>query len=279
MTRKQLHILSLPPIYQGSALLALCTIGSAFGNSLEPVAVLVVLQLLLSLVTFDWLMDGGTGNFATVGLITLAQGIGSTMAFAGTFSFPTPNLTTISITFIFCLLLCLSLTVGALLPQYLLHQHLGDTPFTRLYTFPVLFGACSTCVRSLLGSYTSIAVPFTDIEPLYQLASLFGVYTIELILCLFVTHAYAHIRPSPPPLSSKLKRHSLWALCSFFAVLTLVGSRDHLIRFYQHDLSNFVYPTLRASCLITENTNISTGSHAAEVGSAFLNGSPNQEIG
>ena len=183
-------------------------IASALGNALQPLAVLAFLQPLLSLISYDRLINLADSRSAwssralshCIALlsVTMANAIGGTIAFSGVLSFPTTTILSVSAAFGFALATSLTISVFAILGNYMALAHWGRGSAISVITFPCLYTASYSFMAIFISSFISPGNALMDYEPLRQMCSVWGLSGTIFLMASTVGLAFLHLAAAVP---------------------------------------------------------------------------------
>ncbi|GAX76103.1 hypothetical protein CEUSTIGMA_g3546.t1 [Chlamydomonas eustigma] len=169
-----------------NAFTSLLVLGSgfcwAFGNTLQPITFLAILQPVASLISLDrlilrppsWGIQRPRMWTATACLvITLVNALGGTVAFAGVLSYPETTATSLAAAFGFGLAVSTAITIFPLLGNHWACSLWPNHSATTLI-FPCLNTATYTFLSLFISTFLSPGNAILDWEPLKQMCSIWG---------------------------------------------------------------------------------------------------------
>ncbi|GLC43321.1 hypothetical protein PLESTB_001340700 [Pleodorina starrii] len=209
-------------------LLLLTLVTAAFGNSLQPIAVLAWLQPLVLLLAYEGAVRTLRSSIVAHLAIILTQALGFTFAFAGALSYPRTTPSSLLQTLGLGTVIATATTLGALLPAARLRLLAADllpappprgasphpfppkslTPLGWLllslpiWAYPVLQSAVFTVTGFKLGHFHEPGVALSDWPAVAQLASLFGLWGLNFLLSLAASAACCIATYEPLPLTA-----------------------------------------------------------------------------
>ncbi|GFR43434.1 hypothetical protein Agub_g4515 [Astrephomene gubernaculifera] len=200
-------------------LLILTWATSAFGNSLQPISILVWLHPIILLLAYERAVQSFQSSILAHASIIIVQALGTTVAMAGALSYPTTTPLSLLATFTLGLFLAAATTFGALLPSFqllrltarLLPPSNPTSPSSLpllgrillvlpLYGFPILQTAVTSLTGLLLSHIYDPGVAISDWPALAQLTSLFGLWLLNFLPALTASAAHLLLTSEPLPL-------------------------------------------------------------------------------
>lgn len=243
------------PDWANSFLWLLCSAAcSGFGNSLEPVSALAILQSFFLLVGFNKLTT--QVNIWIAILVTLIiEAVGSTVAFATLFSAGNDIGTTIGYALGFGSGIWFLVIIFALLPH---HFYLLRFKYSRLS--PFVYPICNTVIMhtvvgNILSTFPSFANAVLDYEPLRQLSVIFGLAGINFIAVSIGTVLSFHWIET----NIVNFKHMQSTLFMTGIVLAVLGGFIQVSnQMYQKDVSLLITPMLNVSCIFGQGEKVSS---------------------
>ncbi|KAG2439485.1 hypothetical protein HXX76_004839 [Chlamydomonas incerta] len=191
-------------------LLCITWVTIAFGNSMQPISILAWAAPFVLLLSYDFTRRSFKSSILAHIIIIVVQALGTVFAMAGMLSYPSVTAASLGATFCLGLALATATTLGALLPATRLWRLAADllppapaaaprglAPACRasalpllgrallvvpLWAYPVMHGGVTTLVGLVLGHDHDQGVAVSDSAPVLQLASLFGLWGLNLLV-------------------------------------------------------------------------------------------------
>lgn len=231
-------------------MLAFATV--AFGNSLQPIALLVYLEPACLLIAYDHLQELAGHSVRSRALahicLVVTYALGFMIAFQSCFAFPDSNLLSWAITFGAGLLMGSAVMLIALLPQHLFLERFSFLPIS-LFAYPIMVTAAYTISGIVVGSFHFPATAVAEWPAMVQLTTVCGVAGVNFVVALIGTVLYHGCKPYVQQ-SPKLQRY-LYGMGGVIALLLLICSgRVYTGAFYQKNITTQVGPQLQATCVI-----------------------------
>lgn len=271
------------------ALLLSSLLASGLGNSLQPIAALAFCQPLFSLLAYDrllllhswpaWASLKLTRHLLSLALLTIVNAIGGTIAFSGVLSFPTTTVESIAAAFGFALATSLTVSVFAILGNFVALAHWGRGSTISVITFPCLYLASYSFMSIFISSFVSPGNAMMDYEPLRQMCCIWGLSGTVFLMASTVCLAYLHIAAAAPSFLGRDSAFSLGRDGNFvstpsamprdtYASVPQRADDEHQVMVESDDYSTFIAgPSVkkgeRQSADFDTNTGGSVTSHAS----------------
>lgn len=235
-----------------AGLLALLWVTLAFGNSLQPIAMITYAEPLCMLLVYEHLSELGKQSWCRSALAHTAllgtYGLGFAFAFQSSFAFPDSTPETWFTTFTAGILMGTLIIGLALVPQHYFRLRFPTSSWA-LYAYPVLLTCALTLSSWVVGSFHLPAAAVADSASAVQLVGLVGVPGVNFVIALLGSVLYQYCQP-PGQQPARMALHI--NSCGFVLVLLMLVSsgRVYTGAFYQKNISSQLGQQLKASCVI-----------------------------
>lgn len=224
----------------------------AFGNSLQPISLLVYLEPLCLLLAYEHVVQFAGSSVRSRALsnatVVVIYALGFMVAFQSCFAFPEPDFESWATTFGAGLLMGSAVVLLALLPQRLFQERFPCLPLS-LYAYPIMITAVYTVSGLLVGSFHAPATAVADWPPMVQLASYVGVAGVNFLPALVGTLLYMASKVQVQQ-SARMQRHMFGLGGAVMLLLLICSGRVYSGAFYQKNIITQVGQQLQASCVI-----------------------------